>query len=43
MQANEYPAQIASKFEITLDELLEFNSWELNDQVWCPTSRRPAR
>ena len=33
VQADEYPAQIASKFGITLSELIEFNNWTLEGQI----------
>jgi LysM repeat protein len=33
VQEDEYPAQIASKFEITLSELIEFNNWTLEGQI----------
>jgi LysM repeat protein len=42
VQEDEYPAQIASRFEITLDELLNFNNWELNDQGWVPDFPPPG-
>jgi LysM repeat protein len=33
VQADEYPAQIASKFDIPLDDLIEFNDWTLVNQI----------
>ena len=42
VQEDEYPAQIASKFEITLTELLNFNNWELNDEGWVPDFPPPG-
>jgi len=42
VKENEYPAQIASKFGITLQELLKFNNWELNDRGWVPDFPPPG-
>ncbi len=42
VKENEYPAQIASRFEITLSELLNFNGWELNSQGWVPDFPPPG-
>lgn len=42
VQEDEYPAQIASRFEIRLEELLNFNGWELNSQGWVPDFPPPG-
>lgn len=33
VQEGEYPSNVASKFEITLEELLEFNDWTLEGNI----------
>lgn len=42
VQADEFPAQIASRFEIPLEDLLNFNGWELNSEGWVPDFPSPG-